>query len=195
MTSSKTENIDEIPESYQEYIVTIYRLSSGTKKVTNVDIAKTMGIAPSSVYNMLKKLAQKKYIKWEPKQKEILLTPEGKLIGKQLILGHLIMELFLREFLGITDDSVTHKLACKLEHHVTGPIHKGFRNKIGEESYKKLERIVENDTDPEETIKKIKEVFPTPLRIIEEFSSLLSEKLPDSKNVIESTKNEFRKSF
>ncbi len=195
MTSSKPATIDEIPESYQEYIVTIYRLSSGTKKVTNVDIAKTMGIAPSSVYNMLKKLAKQKYIKWEPKQKEILLTPEGKLIGKQLILGHLIMELFLREYLGITDDIVTHKLACKLEHHVTGPIHMGFRSKIGEETYKKLERIVENDTDPEDTIKKIKEVFPTPLRIIEEFSSLLSEKLPDSKDIIEFTKNEFRKSF
>ena len=195
MTSSNTTNIDEIPESYQEYLVAIYRLSSGNKKVTNIDIAKTMGNAPSSVYNMLKKLAQQNLINWEPKQKEILLTPEGKHIGKQLILGHLIMELFLREYLGIEDEKLTHRLACKLEHHVIGPIQAGFRKRIGEKAYKKLERIVENDMDPDETIKKINEVYPTPKRIIEQFSSMLIEKLPSSKDIIETTKNRYVESL
>lgn len=195
MTSSETLDINEIPESYQEYLVTIYRLSAGSKKVTNIDIAKTMGNAPSSVYNMLKKLAQQNLLNWEPKQKEILLTPAGRNIGKQLILGHLIMELFLREYLGIIDEKISHSLACKLEHHVTGPIQAGFRTIIGEKAYKKLERIVENETDPEETIKKIKEVFPTPKRIIKDFSSILLKQLPDSKEIIESTQKKYLESL
>jgi Mn-dependent DtxR family transcriptional regulator len=195
MNSSETLDIDEIPESYQEYLVTIYRLSAGSQKVTNIDIAKTMGNAPSSVYNMLKKLAQQNLINWEPKQKEILLTQAGRNVGKQLILGHLIMELFLREYLGITDEKVSHNLACRLEHHVTGPIQMGFRNRIGDKAYKKLEEIVENDTDPEETIKKIKEVFPTPKRIIKDYSSILSKQLPDATEIIESTKKKYLESL
>ncbi|MHA1453196.1 MAG: iron dependent repressor, metal binding and dimerization domain protein [Promethearchaeota archaeon] len=144
---------------------------------------------------MLKKLALQNLINWEPTQKEILLGTKGKHIGKQLILGHLIMELFLREYLGIADENLTHRLACQLEHHVIGPIQAGFRKRIGEKAYKKLERIVENDMDPDETIKKINEVYPTPKRIIEQFSSMLKEQLPSSKDIIETTKNRYVESL
>jgi Mn-dependent DtxR family transcriptional regulator len=188
-------DINKIPESYQEYIVTIYRLSSKSKKVTNIDIAKKMGNAPSSVYNMLKKLAKQNLIDWEPKQKDILLTTKGRNVGKTLILGHLIVELFLREYLGIMDDDLTHNLACKLEHHIIGPIETGFRKQIGESAYQKLVHIVENDTDPEETIKKIKEVFPSPTHVITQFSSILIDALPDSKDLIEKSMEKFLKSL
>ena len=191
MTKSDSYDFHEIPESYQEYIVTIYRLSAKSKKVANIDIAKKMGIAPSSVYNMLKKMARKGLIDWEPKQKEIFLTPKGNQFGKQLILGHLIMELFLREYLGLTDDDLIHNLACKLEHHVTGPIEEGFRKRIGEESYQNLKKIVEQETDPEETIKKIKEVFPTPHQLIQKFASDLIHELPSQEDQIKKIRNKF----
>jgi Mn-dependent DtxR family transcriptional regulator len=154
-----------------------------------------MGNAPSSVYNMLKKLAKQELIDWEPKQKEILLTPRGIEVGKKLILGHLIVELFLREYLGIKDDDITHNLACKLEHHIIGPIESGFRKQIGESAYQKLVHIVENDTDPEQTIKKIKEVFPSPAHVISQFSSVLVDALPDSKSTINGLKEKFLKSL
>ncbi len=56
MSSSNSVDIDNIPESYQEYIIAIYRLSFELDKVTNIDISQHMKNAPSSVYNMLKKL-------------------------------------------------------------------------------------------------------------------------------------------
>ncbi len=195
MTKSDKADFHDIPESYQEYIVTIYRLSAGSKKVTNIEIAKKMGNAPSSVYNMLKKLAKKGLIDWEPKQKEIVLTTRGNKFGKQLIFGHLIMELFLREYLGLTDDNQIHKLACKLEHHVTGPIEVGFRKKIGEDFYRRLEKIVEQDTDPDETIKKIKEVFPSPHQIIKRFASELINKLPSQEEEINKIRKKFMQSL
>jgi Mn-dependent DtxR family transcriptional regulator len=103
MALSKSNVLDGIPESYQEYIVTIYRLSAQSKIVTNIDIAQKMKNAPSSVYNMLVKLKDRNLLDWEPKKKAIRLSEEGVKIGKRLILGHLIMELFLREYLGLED--------------------------------------------------------------------------------------------
>ena len=195
MPTSKSPLIDDIPESYQEYIVTIYRLSSQSNKVTNIEISQKMKIKPSSVHNMLVKLKSRNFVDWKPKQKEIRLTPEGEKIGRQLILGYLIMELFLREYLGLTDHDVIHNLACKLEHHVTEPIQEGFRKKIGEETFKKLEHIVENDDNPEATVKKIKEIFPTPVRIIHQFTSDLIQQLPEEKKLIESMKKQFLKQY
>ncbi|MBN2157143.1 MAG: metal-dependent transcriptional regulator [Candidatus Lokiarchaeota archaeon] len=191
MPSIINSDFESLPESYQEYIVTIYRLSSKTKKVTNIDISNKMGNAPSSVYNMLKKLASRKLIQWEPKQKEILLTTKGKRIAKQLILSHLIMELFLREYLGLIDDDQIHNLACKLEHHVTEPIKQGFRRKIGEEAYKNLEVIVEMESDPESTIKRLKEVFPSPKQVVSRFARKLKKLMPESEERIEIIKTEF----
>ncbi len=191
--STQKNAVEDIPESYQEYLVAIYRLSSKLGRVTNKDISEFMEIAPPSVYNMLKKLASRELIDWRPKSKEILLSPGGKLYGKKLILGHLIMELFLREYLGITDDKEIHSLACKLEHHVTDIVKEGFRKKIGEVEYKKLEKIVEKEPDPEEAIKKIHEVFPTPNRIVDQFSEKLIKLLPNSKEQIKSAKEEFIK--
>jgi len=191
MSASQSTGFDSIPESYQEYIVTIYRLSSKTKKVSNIDIAKKMGNAPSSVYNMLKKLAHQKLISWKPKQKEIILTSKGEEIGKQLILGHLIIELFLKEYLGLTDENQIHNLACKLEHHITEPIKEGFRIKIGEESYRNLESIVKTESDPEKTIKLLKEIFPTPILIVTKFAELLGESIPGSKEIIDQIKNKY----
>ena len=195
MPSSNSLDIDTIPESYQEYIITIYRLSSELNKVTNIDISQRMQNAPSSVYNMLKKLAKEQLIDWQPKQKEIRLSKKGILIGKHLILGHIIMELFLREYLGLKDEVFIHNLACKLEHHVTEPIKAGFRKKIGDSRFKDLEHIVETEQDPDKTIKKIKEVFPTPNHIINEFASQLSEILPESKKEIEKMKKAYLKEF
>ena len=193
--SSQKKTTEEIPESYQEYIVAIYRLSAQLDRVTNKDISEFMEIAPPSVYNMLKKLANRGLIDWQPKSKEIKLTLKGREFGKKIILGHLIMELFLREYLGLTDDKEIHSLACKMEHHITDIVKDGFRKKIGEEEYKKIEKIVDHESDPEEAIKKIHEVFPTPQVVINQFSAKLIEILPNSKKLIISAKEKFMNEF
>ena len=190
MSTSKSNVLDGIPESYQEYIVTIYRLSAKSKIVTNIDIAQKMKNAPSSVYNMLVKLKDRNLLDWEPKKKEIRLSETGILIGKRLILGHLIMEIFLREYLGLEDQDEIHNLACKLEHHVTESIQQGFRKRIGNKAFKEIQKIVDKDSDPECAIQKLREVFPTPDQIIGKFADLILKKLPDSTKEIESVKTQ-----
>jgi DtxR family Mn-dependent transcriptional regulator len=195
MALSKSNVLDGIPESYQEYIVTIYRLSAQSKIVTNIDIAQKMKNAPSSVYNMLVKLKDRNLLDWEPKKKAIRLSEEGVKIGKRLILGHLIMELFLREYLGLEDQDEIHNLACKLEHHVTESIQHGFRKRIGSKAFEEIQAIVDNDSDPEFAIQKLNEVFPTPNQIINEFANQLLKRIPDSKKEIESVKSQLLNKF
>ena len=79
MTSKKITEMDDIPESYQEYIESIYRIYLSQKKtkknednfVSNSAIASHMNYKASSVTNMLRKLSDKDLIKWTPRNKKI----------------------------------------------------------------------------------------------------------------------------
>ena len=108
MTSLPEENItqiEEISERFQEYLETIYRLTLKNKEkkrnVLNSAISEYLEVKPSSVTNMLRKLAEKKLIVWKPHSKNIQLTEMGYNLGKQIIYNHLLMALFLKRILGL----------------------------------------------------------------------------------------------
>ena len=104
----------EVPDSYEEYIETIFRLNLQTREslVKTSEIAKALDVKAPSVTEMLYKLKDKELIKYE-KRKGVTLTEQGKKIGEKLLRNHRIIEYFLFFILGIKD---YHDIACQLEH-------------------------------------------------------------------------------
>jgi len=103
--------------SYAEenYLKIIYKLSVIEKKrvITN-SIAKKIPAKPSSVTDMVQKLAGKKLLNYE-KYHGVRLTEKGKMVAISIIRKHRLWEEFLSEYLGFRWDEV-HEIAEELEH-------------------------------------------------------------------------------
>lgn len=103
--------------SYTEenYLKAIFQMleEKGMKASTNA-IAEQMNIVPSSVSDMIRKLAEKKLIHYE-KYKGVTLTKEGREIAINIVRKHRLWEVFLVEKLDYRWNEV-HDIAEQLEH-------------------------------------------------------------------------------
>lgn len=101
--------------SEENYLKAIYKLSEAHNGlVTTKEIADRVNTKPSSVSDMLKKLADKKYINYE-KYQHISLTKTGEKMALKTIRKHRLWEVFLVEKLGFGWDEI-HPIAEELEH-------------------------------------------------------------------------------
>jgi DtxR family Mn-dependent transcriptional regulator len=98
----------------ENYIKAIYKLAERNEVVTTKDIADRVSTKPSSVSDMLKKLADKKYINYE-KYQHISLTKLGEKLALKTIRKHRLWEVFLVEKLGFGWEEI-HPIAEELEH-------------------------------------------------------------------------------
>ena len=101
-------------QSEEDYLKALYHLEIDYEAVSTNSIADYLDMKPSSVTDMLKKLAEKKYINYE-KYKGTSLTKKGRLIALSIIRKHRLWETFLVEKLGFGWDQV-HIIAEQLEH-------------------------------------------------------------------------------
>jgi DtxR family transcriptional regulator, Mn-dependent transcriptional regulator len=102
----------------ENYLKAIYKLEEkDIGKITTNAIAEMVDTAPASVTDMLKKLADKKFIKYE-KYQGVSLTNSGKKVAITIIRKHRLWELFLVEKLKFKWDEV-HEIAEQLEHIVS----------------------------------------------------------------------------
>ena len=101
--------------SEENYLKAIYHLSLVAKKgVSTNSIAKKLATKPSSVTDMIKKLAEKKVLIYQ-KYQGVSLTFEGKKTAALIIRKHRLWEVFLVEKLNFKWDEV-HDVAEQLEH-------------------------------------------------------------------------------
>ncbi|MFT5078304.1 MAG: DtxR family Mn-dependent transcriptional regulator [Planctomycetota bacterium] len=99
----------------ENYIKTIYHLQSQSDKdVSTNAIADAMDTKPSSVTDMVQKLAEKKVLSYR-KYKGAALTDQGKKIAAGVIRKHRLWEVFLVDKLNFHWDEV-HDIAEQLEH-------------------------------------------------------------------------------
>ncbi len=98
----------------QDYLKTIYSLTKNGKLVSNNAIAQKLNVAPASVTEMLKKLAEQNYIQHSPYHGSIL-TEKGLIEAKKITRKHRLLETFLSDVLHIGKDKV-HTQACEMEH-------------------------------------------------------------------------------
>ena len=101
-------------QSEEDYLKALYHLETDYDAVSTNSIADYLDMKPSSVTDMLKKLAEKKYINYE-KYKGTSLTKKGRLVALSIIRKHRLWETFLVEKLGFGWDQV-HIIAEELEH-------------------------------------------------------------------------------
>ncbi len=99
----------------ENYLKAIYKLSlNGVQGVSTNAIADKLATKPSSVTDMIKKLADKKLVSYQ-KYQGVNLTKRGRDIAVSIIRNHRLWEVFLVEKLNFKWDEV-HDLAEELEH-------------------------------------------------------------------------------
>jgi len=102
-------------QTEENYLKAIYSIGlSGSKIVNTTLIAEKLQTKPSSVTDMIKKLAEKKFVHYE-KYKGVSLTQTGKKIAVEIVRRHRLWEVFLVNKLNYNWDEV-HEMAEQLEH-------------------------------------------------------------------------------
>jgi DtxR family Mn-dependent transcriptional regulator len=101
-------------KSVEDYLKTIYILSRDGSGASTTEISRTMKIAPASVTEMLKKLAENGYVNHSP-YKGTTLTPMGMEEAQKVTRKHRLLERFLSDVLHVKNTEV-HKQACEMEH-------------------------------------------------------------------------------
>lgn len=103
---------DGLTAAMEDYIEMIYRLSMAKGFTRINDLSSSLNVQPPSATKMVQKLAELNLADYE-KYGFIILTEEGKKIGKGLLRRHMMVEEFLR-LLGVSD-SVLEETE-KIEH-------------------------------------------------------------------------------
>lgn len=98
----------------ENYLKAIFKISESKELVATTMLAKSLNIKSATVTDMLKKLAVKKLIKYEP-YRGVELTEKGRSIAIRIIRKHRLWESFLFEKLRFRWDEV-HEIAEQLEH-------------------------------------------------------------------------------
>ena len=120
-------------QSEEDYLKALYHLEMEFDSVSTNSIADYLGMKPSSVTDMLKKLAEKKFIHYQ-KYKGTSLTKKGKLIALSIIRKHRLWETFLVDKLGFGWDQV-HIIAEQLEHIKSEELIENLDNFLGNPKY------------------------------------------------------------
>ena len=120
-------------QSEEDYLKALYHLEMDFDSVSTNSIADYLNMKPSSVTDMLKKLAEKKFINYQ-KYKGTSLTKKGKLIALSIIRKHRLWETFLVEKLGFGWDQV-HIIAEQLEHIKSDELIENLDNFLGNPKY------------------------------------------------------------
>lgn len=104
-------------ENREDYLINILRLTDGDKNVKTSKLAAFMNVAPASVTEMLRVLADSGYVNYV-KYQGVSLTPEGLAYARNIRRKHHVIERFLTDVLGI-DHENAHNQACLMEHSVS----------------------------------------------------------------------------
>jgi DtxR family transcriptional regulator, Mn-dependent transcriptional regulator len=103
--------------SIEDYLKAIYDLSQTKQPVGTTDISKTLKVAPASVTEMLKKLAENGYITHSPYH-GTRLTTSGRRTAENIVRKHRLLERFLHDVLKV-DKTQVHDQACGMEHSLS----------------------------------------------------------------------------
>ncbi len=103
-----------LSQSIEDYLKSIYEIESKHENVTTSSLSEKLNVAPASVTSMIKKLSEKKLVTHK-KYQGVKLTNSGLKVALEIIRHHRLVELYLKEALGVPWDQV-HEEAEKWEH-------------------------------------------------------------------------------
>jgi DtxR family Mn-dependent transcriptional regulator len=119
----------DLSAAIQDYLKEIYKLESEGTRPTTTAIARRMGVAPSSVTSMLKKLAALGLVEHSPYH-GVDLSEDGTKIALEVIRHHRLLEQYLAETLGVPIDAV-HDEADRLEHVLSEELEARIDEQLG----------------------------------------------------------------
>jgi DtxR family Mn-dependent transcriptional regulator len=119
----------DLSAAIQDYLKEIYKLESEGTRPTTTAIARRMGVAPSSVTSMLKKLAALGLAEHSPYH-GVVLSEDGTKIALEVIRHHRLLEQYLAETLGVPIDAV-HAEADRLEHVLSEELEARIDEQLG----------------------------------------------------------------
>jgi DtxR family Mn-dependent transcriptional regulator len=100
--------------SVEDYLKTVYVLSRNGSGASTTEISRTLKVAPASVTEMLKKLAENGFVNYSPYHGSTL-TAKGVQEAQRITRKHRLLERFLSDVLHVRNDQV-HTQACEMEH-------------------------------------------------------------------------------
>ncbi|MCX6643119.1 MAG: metal-dependent transcriptional regulator [Candidatus Bathyarchaeota archaeon] len=104
-------------ESVEEYLEAIYHFNEKGELAKNNEIAERLHVAPPSVTQMIKRLAEEGMIIYEP-YRGVTLTGVGTARAQNIVRKHRLLEVFLYNILGLEKEKI-HLEACRLEHNIS----------------------------------------------------------------------------
>ena len=119
----------ELSVAIQDYLKEIYKLQSAGERPTTTAIARRMGVAPSSVTSMLKKLTVLGLAQHAP-YRGVSLTETGEGIALEIVRHHRLIEMYLAETLGLPIDAL-HAEADRLEHVLSEELEARIDEQLG----------------------------------------------------------------
>lgn len=106
-----------LTRSSEDYLKTIYRLTSSGEAAATTAIAEALDLAPASVSGMIRRLSDQDLLEHVP-YRGVRLTADGRRIALRMLRRHRLIEAYLVARLGYTWDTV-HDEAERLEHAVS----------------------------------------------------------------------------
>jgi len=122
-----------LTRSVEDYLKSIYHLSSQGGFATTSDIAAMLEVAPPSVSGMMKRLSETGLIEHVP-YRGVQLTHQGRHAALQMIRRHRILEVYLTQQLGY-DWGDVHDEAERLEHAVSEKLIDRMAGALGDPRY------------------------------------------------------------
>src|SRR5437773_6826622 len=122
-----------LTRSVEDYLKSIYHLTSQGGFATTSDIAAMLVVAPPSVSGMMKRLSETGLIEHVP-YRGVQLTAQGRRAALQMIRRHRILEVYLTQQLGY-DWGDVHDEAERLEHAVSDELIERMAGALGDPRY------------------------------------------------------------
>lgn len=112
--------INGLTDTQERYLEAIFRLETEQRVARVKDIAKTLNVKAPTVTNIVKGLAEKGMVDYEP-YGIISLTEEGSQAGRDLMLRHRATLDFLHNVLGVPK-STAENVAGQIEHSLPSAV-------------------------------------------------------------------------
>ena len=125
----------EITHTVEDYLKTIYQITSIHERASTNQIAMALDLAPASVTGMIKKLNEidPPVVEYQ-KHRGVVLTEKGESIALEVIRHHRLIEMFLHEVLDYEWDEV-HPEADRLEHVISEEFEERIAKALGDPSH------------------------------------------------------------
>jgi DtxR family Mn-dependent transcriptional regulator len=126
---------DNLTHAIEDYLKTIYDITTCCDRASTNQIAEALGVAPASVTGMIKKLAstQPPLVEYE-RHHGVVLTPTGEQIALEILRHHRLLEMYLYQILGYEWDEV-HDEAERLEHVISEELEQRIAQALGDPSH------------------------------------------------------------